>query len=209
MILLHNLLEAPEDEAGDYGLDDDNLSMGDSDETKEEPSETDTDDGVDNPDEQPEDDESDPDMDDDQSDDMTNNIDDEQPADDETDPNTDDNSLSDDDSMTDGSADEEELGSDDDKRKTYILLKSFQKMYNMVDNIITQVERIEFENDYKIGAKNYVMSQLSKSKNLLYDYITITFKTMTYEENLIFIENYKDNIKTLIKTLKKVQESNS
>jgi hypothetical protein len=79
----------------------------------------------------------------------------------------------------------------------------------MSDTIITNIEKIEFEDDYSISTKNYVKSQLFKMKNLLYDYITITFKSKTYEQNLIFLEKYKDSLKILIKTLQKVQESNS
>lgn len=191
MILLHNLLEAPEDEANDYGLDDETNEPQNTEEdpsTEEEP----VDDNSDN--------EENPDSD---------NVEEPNPDEDPENPSDEpDDSSSMDDTEPDSETEDETGGEDTQKRRVYILAKSFQKLYNMTDNIITNIDKIEFENDYKISTKNYVNSQLNKMKNVLYDYITITFKTKTYEENLVFIEKYKDTLKILIKTLQKVQESN-
>ncbi len=199
MILLHNLLEAPEDEAGDYSLKDEKKDTDAIEDTNEEDQENPQDEDTDN------------------EESNADNIDEEESNTDDTiemddsEPSEDDNVSPEDDNAVDNTDDVDsgETGDVDEKNRNYLLAKTFQNLYNMTDTIITGIDKIKFENDYKINAKNYVQNQLAELKNVLYDYIIITMNTKTYEQNLIYIESYKNMIKTLIKSLKNIQDSDN
>lgn len=178
MIFMDNLLEAPEDGAGSYGLDDNkDRNVGqDKEESESKDKDEDKSQGQDGA----------------NINDMSSSTD----------------SVSNDDSNETGNySDDSSDGTVDEKSKIYLLAKAFQSLYNTSGTIISGIERLEFENSYKNDAKNYVANQLNTLKEVLYDYITITFKTKTYEQNLLYMEKYKSIVKTLIKTLKNVKDS--